>query len=51
VLGMTPENLSRAFKGLRPYGVAVEGTRISIGDQADLERFARPNPLIDDFST
>lgn len=51
VLGMTPENLSRAFKGLQPYGVTVEGTRIRIGDQADLERFARPNPLIDDFST
>jgi CRP/FNR family transcriptional regulator, transcriptional activator FtrB len=51
VLGMTPENLSRAFKGLQPYGLTVEGMRISIGDQADLERFARPNPLIDDIST
>jgi CRP/FNR family transcriptional regulator, transcriptional activator FtrB len=51
VLGMTPENLSRAFKGLQPYGVTVNGNRISIGDQEDLERFARPNPLIDDFST
>jgi CRP/FNR family transcriptional activator FtrB len=48
---MTPENLSRAFKGLQPYGVTVEGTRITIGDQDDLERFARPNPLIDDFAT
>jgi CRP/FNR family transcriptional activator FtrB len=51
VLGMTPENLSRAFKGLHPYGVTVEGTRIAIGDQADLERFAKPNPLIDDHAT
>ncbi len=51
VLGMTPENLSRAFKGLQPYGVAVNGTHITIDDQADLERFAKPNPLIDDFST
>ena len=51
VLGMTPENLSRAFKGLQPYGVTVAGTRISIHNQADLERFAKPNPLIDDFST
>ena len=51
VLGMTPENLSRAFKGLQPYGVTVTGTRITIGDQADLERFAKPNPLIDDFTT
>lgn len=51
VLGMTPENLSRAFKGLQAYGVSVDGTRITIGDQADLERFARANPLIDDFHT
>jgi CRP/FNR family transcriptional regulator, transcriptional activator FtrB len=51
VLGMTPENLSRAFKGLQPYGVTVDGTRVTVGDQADLERFAKPSPLIDDFST
>jgi CRP/FNR family transcriptional regulator, transcriptional activator FtrB len=51
VLGMTPENLSRAFKGLQPFGVTVEGTRIIINVQADLERFAKPNPLIDDFET
>lgn len=51
VLGMTPENLSRAFKGLQPYGVTVDGTRITIGDQADLERFARPNPWIDDHAS
>ncbi|QIE47197.1 helix-turn-helix domain-containing protein [Pseudohalocynthiibacter aestuariivivens] len=47
-LGMTPENLSRAFKGLRPYGVVVDGNRISITDQADLVAFAKPSPLIDD---
>jgi CRP/FNR family transcriptional activator FtrB len=51
VLGMTPENLSRAFKGLQPYGVIVRGTRITINNQADLENFAKPNPLIDNFST
>lgn len=51
VLGMTPENLSRAFKGLQPYGVTVNGTKIAIADQTDLENFAKPNPLIDDFST
>ena len=51
VLGMTPENLSRAFKGLQPYGVTVNGTRITIGNQGDLEQFAKPNPLIDGFST
>jgi CRP/FNR family transcriptional regulator, transcriptional activator FtrB len=51
VLGMTPENLSRAFKGLQPYGVTVNGTNIIITDQIDLERFAKPNPLIDDHSS
>ena len=45
---MTPENLSRAFKGLQAYGVAVQGNRITISDQQDLERFAKPNRLIDD---
>ena len=49
VLGMTPENLSRAFRGLHAYGVTVEGARITIGDQTEIERFAKPNPLIDDF--
>lgn len=51
LLGMTPENLSRAFKALQPYGVSVDGNRITIGDQADLERFAKPSPLIDDHAT
>lgn len=50
VLGMTPENLSRAFKGLQAYGVTVTGTRITICKRADLEGFAKPNPLIDDLS-
>jgi len=47
VLGMTPENLSRAFKSLQKYGVAVDGACVTINDQADLESFAKPNPLID----
>ncbi|WP_371054630.1 helix-turn-helix domain-containing protein [Rhodosalinus sp. K401] len=51
VLGMTPENLSRAFKGLQPYGIEVDGTRIRIRDQALLERFAKPSPLIDDHAS
>jgi CRP/FNR family transcriptional regulator, transcriptional activator FtrB len=50
-LGMTPENLSRAFKGLEPYSVKVAGNRITIGDPEDLAGFAKPNPLIDDHST
>lgn len=51
VLGMTPENLSRAFKGLHPYGVRVAGMQVTLDDPADLTRFAKPNPLIDDPST
>jgi len=51
VLGMTPENLSRAFKGLQPYGVTVDGTRVTIANQAEIERFAKPNPLIDDVGS
>jgi CRP/FNR family transcriptional activator FtrB len=51
VLGMTPENLSRAFKSLQSYGVTVDGTRITVDDQHDLVRFAKPDPLIDDYST
>lgn len=49
-LGMTPENLSRAFKALKAYGVEVDGNRIVINDQSDLERFAKPTTLIDDYS-
>jgi CRP/FNR family transcriptional activator FtrB len=51
VLGMTPENLSRAFKGLQPYGLEVCARRVTITNQADFERFAKPNPLIDDGTT
>ncbi|OAN77810.1 transcriptional regulator [Jannaschia sp. EhC01] len=50
-LGMTPENLSRAFKGLEPYGVKVVANHILIADPEDLERFAKPSPLIDDHGT
>lgn len=47
LLGMTPENLSRAFKALGGYGVEVQGNRIALRDLDDLTRFARPSPLID----
>ncbi|WP_420859787.1 helix-turn-helix domain-containing protein [Marivivens marinus] len=47
LLGMTPENLSRAFKSLSLYGVSVDGRRIIIGDIEVLRAFAKPNPLID----
>lgn len=48
LLGMTPENLSRAFNTLRPYGVEVDGARITLTDMKSLERLAKPSPLIDD---
>jgi CRP/FNR family transcriptional activator FtrB len=48
-LGMTPENLSRAFGTLAQYGVAVDGPSISIPDPGELTRLARPTPLIDDM--
>lgn len=47
-LGMTPENLSRAFATLSQYGVKVEGATITLGAPAELARLARPTPLIDD---
>ena len=47
-LGMTPENLSRAFNTLKPYGVRVDGNKISIKDVDELANFAKPTPLIDD---
>ncbi|WP_375551663.1 cyclic nucleotide-binding domain-containing protein [Rhodophyticola porphyridii] len=49
-LGMTSENLSRAIKSLRPYGVEIDGQRVTITDLADLEQLAKPSPLIDDYS-
>lgn len=49
-LGMTPENLSRAFNTLKLYGVQVNGPEIAILDIADLERFAKPHALIDDHT-
>jgi CRP/FNR family transcriptional activator FtrB len=47
LLGMTPENLSRAFATLAPYGVAVRGSEIELGKIKDLETLAKPTPLID----
>ncbi|MDE3080315.1 MAG: helix-turn-helix domain-containing protein [Paracoccaceae bacterium] len=47
-LGMTPENLSRAFRSLEAYGVVTDGASVRINDPSDLVGFARPTPLIDD---
>jgi CRP/FNR family transcriptional regulator, transcriptional activator FtrB len=46
-LGMTPENLSRNLALLAKYGVKSAGRDIVIGDPAALEKFAKPNALID----
>ncbi len=48
LLGMTPENLSRAFAALKSYGVRVEGRKIAIDDVGSLRKLAQPSPLIDD---
>ncbi len=50
-LGMTPENLSRAIKTLQGYGVKVEGAQVTVHDVEDLTAFAKPEALIDDYST
>jgi len=47
LLGMTPENLSRAFANLGDYGVTVNGPSVTIGRPAVLQRLAKPDPLID----
>jgi hypothetical protein len=44
---MTPENLSRNFALLQKYGVKRSGRDIVIEDSMALERFAKPNTLID----
>lgn len=50
-LGMTPENLSRAFASLGAYDVEVNGRTIRLHDVHSLESFAKPSPLIDCAST
>jgi len=47
LLGMTPENLSRAFGTLKDYGVEVRGSRIKLTNIKDLTGLAKPTPLID----
>jgi len=47
LLGMTPENLSRAFATLMAYGVEMDGAEVRQTDLKSLETLARPNMLID----
>ena len=46
-LGMTPENLSRNLALLAKYGVKSSGRDIVIEDPSALQKFAKPNALID----
>lgn len=46
-LGMTPENLSRAFNALREYGVQLEGQKVMLEDLDRLIEYAKPTVLID----
>ena len=50
LLGMTPENLSRAFGVLGGHGIAVSAAQITITDRAALTAFSRPDPVPDDLS-
>lgn len=50
LLGMTPENLSRAFAALRKYGVGVRGAVVTISNPAALRALAKPDPLIDNHA-
>lgn len=47
LLGMTPENLSRAFAALKLYGVEVNGRNIHFTRLEELKGFAKPDALID----
>jgi CRP/FNR family transcriptional activator FtrB len=51
LLGMTPENLSRAFATLAEHGVGVSGSDIVIDRRPALVSFADPSPLLDDPET
>lgn len=47
LLGMTPENLSRAFANLADYGVVVNGPSVTLSRPVVINRLAKPNALID----
>jgi CRP/FNR family transcriptional regulator, transcriptional activator FtrB len=48
-LGMTPENLSRAFNALKSYGVRVDGQNVCLTKADALIAFAKPTDLIDGY--
>jgi CRP/FNR family transcriptional activator FtrB len=50
LLGMTPENLSRAFSTLQRYGVGVHGAQVTLASAPALRALAKPDPLIDNHA-
>lgn len=50
LLGMTPENLSRAFAALRRVGISVNGAIVTISNLSALRALAKPDPLIDNHA-
>lgn len=50
LLGMTPENLSRAFNALQAHGVVVSGADVRLTKMHELQRLAKPDPLIDNYA-
>ncbi|MFG1462152.1 cyclic nucleotide-binding domain-containing protein [Xanthobacter sp. DSM 24535] len=46
-LGMTPENLSRAFATLTEHGVRTKGSSVHFADRSALIAYAKPDPLVD----
>ena len=46
-LGMTSESLSRSLQLLAGHGIVVRGRRVVLNDRAQVERFCKPDPLID----
>ena len=50
LMGMTPENLSRAFATLTDYGIEVHGPDVTIRRPGVLQRLAKPTPLIDNHA-
>lgn len=45
LLGMTPENLSRAFGVLGQHGLEVDGSLLRLVDREALSAFVRPDPV------
>jgi len=50
LLGMTAENLSRAFASLADYGVEVNGAEVRITRPIPLKRLAKPSALLDNHA-